>query len=378
MTNPTLTASRIELASKCPGSQAHEHVATTSEAAERGTQIHEYIAALVQDEECPLPPDHQAASICRGLDRQELVEAARLDASGDLYTEIGLYLSPTSITGVPGEAGVLEGDYHRDYSGAPEGSIPGTADVVAVEDVRVVVSDWKTGSGEVPHPADNYQLRFLGLAAARAFERDEAVIQVGRIATDGSVELRSATLEAVDLEATDKELARIIRRVQQARAGEPVYWEGSHCKHCPALPSCPAISGSAQAILEGPPEELTPKKAAELWSQLQAVEAAAKHTRQALQEFVYARPVPTSEGKQLKVVETRRENIDSSKAFAILREHLPDDALSEVISVTKTSLSSGLSKEAQSDAMAKFKEAGAIIETYSESLREVRSSGSSA
>jgi hypothetical protein len=367
-----LTSSRIELASKCPGSQAHEHVETTGEAAERGTQIHEYVAALVQDEESSLPPDHEAASVCKSLDRQKLVEAARPNASGELYTEIGFYLSPASLTGVPGEAGVLEGGYHRDYSGAPEGSIPGTADVVFVEDGRVVVSDWKTGSGEVPHPADNYQLRFLGLAAARAFDRNEAVIQLGRIATDGSVELRSATLEAVDLEATEKELARITRRVEQARAGAPVYREGSHCRHCPALPHCPAIAGAAQAILEGPPEELTDRHAARMWNKLQAVEAAAKHTRQALQEYVYARPVPTTEGKELKVVETRRENIDSSKAYAILREHLPEESLAQVVSVTKTSLSSGLGKDGQGDVIAAFREAGVISETYSESLREVK------
>jgi hypothetical protein len=74
-------------------------------------------------------------------------------------------------------------------------------------------------------------------------------------------------------------------------------------------------------------------------------------------------------------VETRRENIDSGKAFAILREHLPDESLAEVVSVTKTSLSGGLGKEAANDAMAVFREAGAITETYSESLREVRSDG---
>ena len=112
-----------------------------------------------------------------------------------------------------------------------------------------------------------------------------------------------------------------------------------------------------------------------MWSQLQAVEAAAKKTREALGEYVYARPIPTELGKQLKVVETRRENIDSSKAFAILRENLPDETLAEVVSITKTSLSGGLEKEARDYAMSAFREAGAISESYSESLREVRSDG---
>jgi hypothetical protein len=202
----------------------------------------------------------------------------------------------------------------------------------------------------VPHPAENYQLRFLGLAAARAFGRAAATVQIAAIREDGSIDVREANLGTDELDEIATELAYIARRVQTSREGDPVYKTGSHCRYCPALPYCPAIAGAGQAILEGPPEELTPKRAVQMWAQLQAVEAAAKKTREALQEFVYARPIPIEAGKQLKVVETRRENIDSGKAFPILREHLPDE-------------------------MAAFREAGAISETYSESLREVRSDG---
>ena len=51
---------------------------------------------------------------------------------------------------------------------------------------------------------------------------------------------------------------------------------------------------------------------------------------------------------------------------------MPDEALAEAVSVTKTSLSGALSKEAQKQLIAEFKEAGAVEESYSESLREVR------
>lgn len=371
MNQPQLTASRLELAATCSGAFAHEHVETTSEAAERGTQIHEYIAALLEEDECLLPPDEKTAALCQSLDTQELRDAASPNPYSTRYTEQGLYLSPTSSGSK--NAGLLEADYHRDYSGAPEGALPGTADVVAVEEARVTVTDWKTGSREASDPAENYQLRFLGLAAARSFGKDEATVQIGAIRTDGSVELRSATLDAEDLRQIEEELARIARRVDEARAGAPVYRMGSHCRYCPALPHCPAVSGAAQSIMDGPPEELTPKRAAQIWEQLQGVEAAAKRAREALQEYVYARPIPTTEGRQLKVVETRRENIDSSKAFAILREYLPDDdIIAHAVSVTKTSLSGAVDKEAQREIIAVFKEAGAVNETYSESLREVR------
>lgn len=367
---PRLTASRLELAEKCPGSFAHEHVATTNEAAEHGTAIHECIAALLEGEKYPLPPDEETTAFCRYLDARDLQDIARPNPGSSLYTEIALYLSPAR-----GDAGVLEGNHHRDYSGAPSeaGSLVGTADVVAVENGRVRVTDWKTGRGEVPDPAENYQLRFLGLAAARAFSKDEAVVQLARIREDGSVDVRTATLDPEDLARTQRDLGRIMEGAARSREGSPVYRTGNHCRFCPALPHCPALSGAAQAILEGPPEELTPRRAAELWAHLQAVEAAAKRTREALTQYAYARPVPTAAGRALKVVETRRPYIDASKAFAVLRRYLPDDDLmAEAVSITKTSLSAALGKEAQKEVLAAFEEAGAVIESHSESLREVR------
>lgn len=45
--SPHLTASRLNLAAKCTGSQAHHHVETTNEAAERGIAVHAYIAELL-------------------------------------------------------------------------------------------------------------------------------------------------------------------------------------------------------------------------------------------------------------------------------------------------------------------------------------------
>jgi ATP-dependent exoDNAse (exonuclease V) beta subunit len=135
-----LTASRIELASKCPGSQVHEHVQTTNDAAERGTAIHDYIACLLSRGEASLPSNHEAHAVCERLDKDEILRTALPGSGANYRVELGLYLSPAS-----GETGILDGSHHRDYSEAPQGSIPGTADVVALEENRVRVTDWKTG-----------------------------------------------------------------------------------------------------------------------------------------------------------------------------------------------------------------------------------------
>lgn len=372
---PALSASRLDLAARCAGAFAHEHTGTTSDAGERGTAVHEYIAAVLKAEEPPLPNDEKAAALCASLDACELSEAARPTLEAPFYTEQALYLVPSS-----GDSGTLEGAYHRDYSGAPEGAAVGTADVVVVEEERVSVTDWKTGSREVPDPADNYQLRFLGLAAARAHGKGEALIRVVQIQADGdaigSLTIREAALEADDLADTEHELAAIAARVQAARDGQPSYHPSSACRHCPAIARCPAISGAAQALLEGPPEELTPARAAELWERVQAVEAAAKAARESLREYVYARPVPTSGGRELKVSENRRERILPERALPVLRRYLPDDdVLAPVIKIDKSALYGAFGREAERELLHELRQEGAVEETYVESLKEGRASG---
>lgn len=379
MSLPQLTASRLWLAAACPGSFAHEHTVTTSEAAERGSQVHSYIAATLSGERTVFPEDEKAAGLTGRISDADLDAVAMPagDNETNLHLEAAMYLSPAS-----GAAGLLEGSHHRDYSGAPEGALVGTADVVAVEEDRVRVSDWKTGRGpgsswEVPDPAANWQLRFLALTAARIFGKDSATVQVARIAGSGEITVRDADLYPQDLEEIARELAELAGRVEAGRNGDPEYRPGPQCRYCPAFSRCPAMAGAAQALMdssEDGEEELTPRKAAELWKQLQAVEAATKRVREALTEYVYSRPIPTEEGKELKVLTSRREQIDSSRAFTILREYLPgDEAMAEAVTVTKSSLSGALDKERQAEVLAAFKEAGAVSESYSESLREVRS-----
>lgn len=235
MSLPQLTASRLQLADQCPGSHAHEHVATSSEAAERGSQVHEYIASVLSGERPVLPKDEKAAGLCARISNQDLHDVAKPARTGlpgendtALHVEAAMYLSPTSLTGVPGEGGLLEGEHHRDYSGAPEGALVGTADAVAVEEDRVKISDWKTGSWEVPDPASNHQLRFLGLAAARIFSKERATVQVARIAASGEIIVRDAELSPQDLEEIATDLQRVAVRVEEGRAGDPEYRRPAH------------------------------------------------------------------------------------------------------------------------------------------------------
>ena len=84
--------------------------------------------------------------------------------------------------------------------------------------------------------------------------------------------------------------------------------------------------------------------------------------------------MPTWEGKELRVVDTPRESIESSKALPLLREYLPDDTtLAEVLNINKSSLSAAFDGQTRNEVLGAFEEAGALQSTYAESLREVRS-----
>lgn len=138
-----LTASRLELAAKCPGSFALGHVQTESEAAGKGTEIHAFIETLLSEGllEPQALTDPEARSICERLDPTEVfrIAAGRSLAGenaeeeedpgeGQLLVEHALALSPDA-----GEALAFpEGGGHRDYSEAPEGYVCGTADAIAV------------------------------------------------------------------------------------------------------------------------------------------------------------------------------------------------------------------------------------------------------
>jgi RecB family exonuclease len=369
---PRLTASRLDLAKKCPGSFALPHVYTKSEAASRGTAIHEYIAASLLALKTPaqVGVPKIAWELCESLDIEELHAYAQPILDDTLYVELALAWKPEDDTGFFTFSKEQRG--HRDYSAAPAGSLVGTADAVCVEDVQVLITDWKTGRWEVPDPAENLQLLFLALAAARAFSKPEAVVQIVQIGEDGALTHRFAELDSEDLESVSETLRDILARVEQSRRAEfPDLFPGSHCRFCPAFHACPAQYGAAQSLMEESLEELTPRRAADVWRRLQAVEAATKRVRQVLADYTATRPVSLPGGKELRLIESRRDYIDAGIAMPILREVM-GDAADEAVTVSKTSLKNAVRKDMLPGVLTKIEEAGGIEARYSESLREVR------
>ena len=382
-----LTASRLALASKCPGSFAFPHDSEASEGgpASKGTAVHAFIEALLVDGsfEPGRVEDPEARAVCEGLNPSDVLGVSGA-AFGDFHVEVALAYDPVS-----GKAQVLGGDHHRDYSAAPSGSVCGTADVVALWDEdgdgqertgRILVTDWKSGSRAAVAPArENPQLAFLALAARKALGRegDSVAAQLAFVDANGGISLSRHEFADEELAAAEEKILGILRSVEESRTGEHPgaarLVTGSHCRYCPAIARCPAIAGAAQALLSEKDGEFTPNSVAAAWERLQAVEAATKKARAALSSFVASErcegAVDLPGGSSLKIVESRREKIDPDLAMPMLRGAYGERA-DAAVSVSKT----GLKRLAGPDlprVMGELEHAGAVEVNHSESLREV-------
>ncbi len=374
MTTSQLTASRLELASKCPGAFALPHTERESAPAATGTLVHSYIEGLLTGVDPALPSEPVARRICSGLDPEKLLVVA---TSG--HPDSPIQLEQAVALGPNADHAVLlpKTARHRDYSAAPEGYIPGTADVVAavVNEETVAVTDWKTGSTMPTDPERNPQLRFHALAQALVHKATAVDVQIGYINHSGEIHASSFRFEAKDLARMAAGFRHLIERVNEARnAGDPTLVVGGHCVYCPAFFHCPAQAGAAQALVDFKEEELTDKNIGEAWRRLQAVEAATKKVRTALAGYLEIRESPISLGgrAQLKLIEASRESILPDLAMPILRDNFGDDA-DEAVSLTKKGIERLAESHAQGRAkevLATLRDAGATKTTYSKSLRE--------
>lgn len=125
---------------------------------------------------------------------------------------------------------------HRDYSGATATEVCGTADLVWLEEGRVVVADWKTTAADAHTVDARDQIEALALFACRAWGYDHATI-LTLVVTEGGLEVvRGGDLDMFALDEVAERLAADVARIPTA---EPVI--GDHCRerYCKALPVCP-------------------------------------------------------------------------------------------------------------------------------------------
>ena len=136
------------------------------------------------------------------------------------------------------------------------GEQSGAADVV-LDGPTLTVVDWKTGvlvNGE-PVSVDpigrHAQMRFLGLAAARAYLLESVQITLAYVDEDG-IRAESATLGAADFRSIREDLNSIQDRIVGKSDPNPGEW----CKWCPARASCPTTAESIEEMTPILPQQL--------------------------------------------------------------------------------------------------------------------------
>lgn len=215
-----MSASKIARVAVCPGSLMAEDGLpnTTSEAAQRGTDIHEIAENLLR------------GNAVTGVDDGLLDVAVKYVATAMQQT-------------AHAKKHYIELDVTEALKGIHE-SLGGTADLVAIGGGVMTVCDLKTGRIEVS-PENNLQLMTYALGAAIALKAPDSVQVRLAIYQPDHGGWREWSCTYADLMAwRDKLLALAITAHQPDAPKNP---EESACKYCRAKTSCDALRSRAVA-----------------------------------------------------------------------------------------------------------------------------------
>lgn len=314
MASPLMTGSGIERHAICAASAVLPHVGTVSDDAARGTVIHAFLEAVnAKGREAALAdvPD-DLRPVCEALDVSKLPTNPRLFAAEVAF----------AFHTVTGKARELGRGIGRRYDCAST-EIAGTADVIALlDDDGVFVADFKSGWSRRTAARDSLQLRFYALAAARAYGRSRAQVQVIRIFEDGETWTDEASLDAFDIDSFAADLSALASSVEAdrklyAEGVEPQMVEGAHCRWCPAFSRCPAKA----ALISIPPSvEITPEGASAAYQRIRLYKQALEKAEEILRDYARANPIPLPDGSVYGVRYDDARRIDGKVAEKVLRE----------------------------------------------------------
>jgi hypothetical protein len=309
------SGSTIHRAAACPGSTALPKFGSESSAvAQRGTVIHKFLEDCINRgrEEALRLCDPDFLGVCEVIDTDELPAG---NAAGWRAEVAFAYNWKTGTARVVGEG------LGRDYPPLEPDEIAGTADAVGIVGDKVMVYDYKTGRGHVDPAEANWQLRFLGLAAARAYGLLEASVGIIRI-LDDMPSFSHAHYDVFDLTAVQQQIRDVavaaLKAADDVAAGKtPHLVTGSHCTYCPTIMSCKAVTNHLVAIARNSaefitdPVTLTPEEAGLAWVKISIVEKGLAAAKESLKQIAMSMPLPLPNGKVIAAVETGRETIDA-------------------------------------------------------------------
>lgn len=217
-------------------------------------------------------------------------------------------------------------------------------------DGRVFVDDYKTGQiRNVESAADNWQMRALGLAAARTHGVDSVTVRVIAVDDDGRCRVASeAALEPWDLDEIAAALRELAERVPTAQPTPGTWCRRKWCALAGLCPATVDVASKAIApVLPDPPTEasypiiatpLSPTHAAYLLVVLDLVKAFGAELEKNLKSYAKEHPIPTGEGRTWGPVLSPTTSIETSDAaIALLTSALGTHA-TEALGITKAGI----------------------------------------
>lgn len=301
-----ITASKIELAKRCPGALALPQTRHSTDEAEEGTERHaEYEDRI------------KAGDIPEALARRwpDLKWLAEVKFAYDFVAKTGRIIGYGT---------------DRDYSSATLTEIPGTADAIGYAPGKIVVVDFKSFDPNVPRAKENPQLHIAALAFARSFDLWEADVAIHHEVRPFDVaELARWDLEnfADEVRAIFEESARVRRDVRNG--AEPTLNIGKWCRWCDAFFDCPkqkalrvdAETGAIALRVETMIPFSDDDEAVRAYELLKSIGMLQKRLRSALIQRSKERPIPLGNGRVYGPHPTEgQRKIDGDIGYAVLRE----------------------------------------------------------
>lgn len=355
------TASSLSRAVRCPASQSLRRVSEpTSEAAQRGTNIHRFLEVALGriTEGNPLEEarayaleiiknDPASSFTPEQFALCEVIDLAVFTPGCDVETALG-YDERT------GKGVLYDLLSHRDY---PKDRLyHATADVLGMlDDDTVYVADIKTGDHE---PAsESWQLKLIAIAAAAYVGAKRARVEMLRLWPTGKWSRDAYDITAEEMATIRATLKAVAANVKAGTPTDPGAFElGPHCKFCPALRLCPAQTsmvrtmGGALDAFSGDDGIVTfsPDGLAEVFLRLQRYEAALKVVRSQLETIVEnaGGELATSDGKVLRLASEPRRQLRDGHVPLLLERFGADchGALSASVSKLSTPMLAALNE----------------------------------
>lgn len=385
-----ITASALDLLAACPSSAALDQVREESTFMRTGTVVHKFLelANIHGREEALARTDPEFQVLCAALDLDTL------PVSSSFAAEVAFALAPAM-----GTARELGRGMNRDYSSVQPWEIPGTPDAVAlVDDDAVYVGDYKVPGRQTAPCAENWQMRFNGLSACRAYGRSRAILEIIHVDPDtGAVWRDRAELDAFALAEFEDKLRKLLLRIGEARGAklrsEPLKLNrGSWCYRCPSFRTCPGTAAVARQLVDYDPQggmtwvsdirnALTPETAPQAYERLREVRKVLDAVEKELKDWAKVHPIQVGK-KTYGPRPWSERKVDPAKALPVLVDLLGAEKADAIFprKASVTAIEAAVKELAvskgekvapfQRQVMARLEAAGAVVTETTEQIRE--------